>query len=84
MQPQSNSRHLHAIPPYVRGPNYEYLLTEEQRERGLGYLGSRKRLKAVVAKLLRGEQQRCSRALPAAQEMSAEGQHRHVVTQAGG
>lgn len=55
MHLQSSSRHLQAIPPYVRGPDYQYFLTVEQRERGLGYLGSRKRLKAVVAKLLKGE-----------------------------
>ncbi len=48
---QEHARKPLSIPEYVRGPKYNYFLTREQRERGMGYQGSKNRLKAVLKKL---------------------------------
>lgn len=38
-----------AIPPYERGVLYSHLLSHQQLERGIGYLGSLSRLKRIMS-----------------------------------
>jgi hypothetical protein len=52
---QAAHRDLLALPPYVRGEgSYEFWLSPQQREKGMGYLGTRQRLKAALQKLRDG------------------------------
>jgi len=48
------SRRLQEVPPYERGPGYRHVLSYDQRRRGLGYVGSGRRLRAVLEKLAAG------------------------------
>lgn len=52
--PRNASRPVDPLPPYVRGPNYAYILSEADRDNGITYLPSAERLRMAVDKLNRG------------------------------
>jgi hypothetical protein len=50
------TRSLLDVPPYERGESYQWLLSHHHRERGMGYLGSKQRMRAFMSKLQSGKQ----------------------------